>query len=123
MSQAKNNPVKQTEQELFVPGTGLIVKQLKPGRTLEKSQSSISLKTNKKTGPSALQQNLALNGFSYTSVRERDSHQHIAPKIRHLKFSRYVKGLALIPKSHSDVLTQETVVTSLRGLSVNGKAN
>lgn len=124
VSQTKNKPAKESEQELFIPGTGLIAKPLKPGPDLEKSQSTTSLKANKKKGPSAFQQNLTLNGFSCTSLKGTDSSQDIAPKMRHLKFSRYVKGLAFIPKSHSEVFTQQLpVVTGLRGLSVNGNAN
>ncbi|XP_053265153.1 E3 ubiquitin-protein ligase ZSWIM2 isoform X1 [Podarcis raffonei] len=121
MSQAKNKFTKQDEQELFIPGTGLLVKQMKPGHVLEKSQSQIQVRCKKKNN-SECEESLTRNGFNCTCTRSSASSQHSTQKIRNLKFSRYAKGLSLIPKPHADVFTQEAIGTALRGLSVTRNA-
>ncbi|XP_028603776.2 E3 ubiquitin-protein ligase ZSWIM2 isoform X3 [Podarcis muralis] len=121
MSQAKNKFTKQDEQELFIPGTGLLVKQMKPGHVLEKSQSQIQVRCKKKNN-SECEESLTQNGFNCTCTRSSASSQHSTQKIRNLKFSRYARGLSLIPKPHADVFTQEAIGTALRGLSVTRNA-
>ncbi|XP_061464244.1 E3 ubiquitin-protein ligase ZSWIM2 [Rhineura floridana] len=118
-SQAKNKITKQNEQELFIPGTGLLAKQMKPGHVPEKSQECC----NKKKSPSEFEQNLTLSGFSYTCTRNSASSLHSTQTTRNLKFSRYAKGLALTPKPRADVFTQKAIGTALRGLFVNGNAD
>ncbi|XP_053127954.1 E3 ubiquitin-protein ligase ZSWIM2 [Hemicordylus capensis] len=122
-SLAKNMLTKQIEQELFIPGTGLIVKQMKPGCLLEKPQSSLQRFCNKTTSPLEFQQNLTLKSFNYIHMRGTDSSQNSTPNTRNLKFSRYCKGLTLVPKSRAHMVTQKAAITDLRGVSVNRSAN
>uniref|UniRef100_A0ABM5EVZ1 E3 ubiquitin-protein ligase ZSWIM2 isoform X4 n=1 Tax=Pogona vitticeps TaxID=103695 RepID=A0ABM5EVZ1_9SAUR len=116
---AKNSPTKQTEQQLFIPGTGLLAKQMKPGHIAEKTQTSPQGYHNKNV-PSECEQNLTLNGISYTSAGDSVPNLYSTQKARSLKFSRYVKGLVLIPKPDANVFMQKSVGTGLRGLSVYG---
>ncbi|XP_078249753.1 E3 ubiquitin-protein ligase ZSWIM2 isoform X3 [Pogona vitticeps] len=116
---AKNSPTKQTEQQLFIPGTGLLAKQMKPGHIAEKTQTSPQGYHNKNV-PLECEQNLTLNGISYTSAGDSVPNLYSTQKARSLKFSRYVKGLVLIPKPDANVFMQKSVGTGLRGLSVYG---
>nr|XP_020666288.1 E3 ubiquitin-protein ligase ZSWIM2 isoform X2 [Pogona vitticeps] len=84
---AKNSPTKQTEQQLFIPGTGLLAKQMKPGHIAEKTQTSPQGYHNKNV-PSECEQNLTLNGISYTSAGDSVPNLYSTQKARSLKFSR-----------------------------------
>ncbi|KAL7991574.1 hypothetical protein Chor_015830 [Crotalus horridus] len=113
-SQAKHFLAKQSGLDLFIPGTGLSIKQIKPHHVMEVSQSSFQGNCNKKTNSAATEQNLTLNGFSYPSTRDAGSSLLNTQKPKHLKFSRHIKGLVLIPKAHADKFTDKVVGTDLR---------
>lgn len=128
-SQAKLNPVahqansklKQLEENLFIPGTGLRIKQLKPQHVPKTKESQIRCDKNKSTPES--EQDLTLNGFSYPCMRHTDSSQHSTQLARNLKFSRHVKGLALVLKAPRGVLMRKGAVPGLQGLSINGNTD
>lgn len=113
-SQAKHLLANQPGLDLFIPGTGLSIKQIKPHHVTEVSQSSFQGNCNKKKGSAETAQNLTLNGFSYPCTRDAGSSLLNTQKPRHLKFSRHMKGLVLIPKAHADTVTDKIVDTDLR---------
>ncbi|KAM3856353.1 E3 ubiquitin-protein ligase ZSWIM2 [Vipera latastei] len=113
-SQAKHFLAKQSGMDLFIPGTGLSTKQIKSHRVTEVSQSSFQGNYNKKANSAETEQNLTLNGFSYPSIRDAGSTLLNTQKPRHLKFSRHIKGLVLIPKARVDKFTDKVVGTDLR---------
>ncbi|XP_044301134.1 E3 ubiquitin-protein ligase ZSWIM2 isoform X3 [Varanus komodoensis] len=121
-SQAKMYLEKQIEQELFIPGTGLLVQQMKPGLIPDSCFSSPQGCLEKKKSPSESEKKLTLNGLSSTSAGDLNPSLYSTQKIRNLKFSRYVKGLALTPKPRADVFTEKAIGTSLSGLYINGNA-
>lgn len=90
-SQAKNKPAEQAKQELFISGTGLFSEGTKPGCGSEKCEMHCK-------SPSEFEQDLTLNGFSYSQMRSSGSGQPSIRKVENLKFSRYVKGMSLFPK-------------------------
>nr|XP_056717181.1 E3 ubiquitin-protein ligase ZSWIM2 [Euleptes europaea] len=118
-TQAKNKLAEQTEQELFIPGTGLFIKGINPGYGSEKSQ----IHCNKKKSPSEFEQDLTLNGFSYGHMRSAVSGQHSIRKTGNLKFSRYVRGLTFIPKSHSDTHREDGLSADASVHATVGGAN
>ncbi|KAM6461481.1 E3 ubiquitin-protein ligase ZSWIM2 isoform 1-T1 [Liasis olivaceus] len=120
-SQAKSLLAKQPELELFIPGTGLSAKQMKPHHVMEASQGSFQGDCNKK-GSAETEQNLILNGFSYPCTRDSGPSLFSTQKPRNLKFSRHIKGLVLVPKAHVDKFTYKVVGTASR-LCTNGKAD
>ncbi|XP_048339295.1 E3 ubiquitin-protein ligase ZSWIM2 isoform X2 [Sphaerodactylus townsendi] len=99
-TQAKNQLAEQTERELFALGTGLFIKGINPSSGSEKSQ----IHCNKKKSPSEFEQDLTLNSFSHVHTRSADSGQGSVQKTGNLKFSRYLRGLALVPRSHLDTV-------------------
>nr|XP_060636244.1 LOW QUALITY PROTEIN: E3 ubiquitin-protein ligase ZSWIM2 [Anolis sagrei ordinatus] len=108
---------KQSDHELFIPGTGLLSRPMKPGHVLEKTQTRPEECCKETKSQIDLKQNLTVNGFSYTPTRNSGLNLNSIQKARNLKFSRYIKGLALIPKPAA---TQNSVASDLRGLSING---
>ncbi|XP_060113298.1 E3 ubiquitin-protein ligase ZSWIM2 [Heteronotia binoei] len=97
-SQAKNKVAEQADRELFIPGTGLCIQGTKHGLSSEKCQTHCE-------GPSESEQDLTLNGFSYSHTRNFSSGQPSVGKTGNLKFSRYFRGLTLIPRSHPDTIS------------------
>ncbi|XP_054826796.1 E3 ubiquitin-protein ligase ZSWIM2 [Eublepharis macularius] len=89
--QARNKLANQMEKELFIPGTGLFIKQIKPGYGSAKSQ----IHCNTKKNPSEFEQDLILNGFNCSHMRISESGQHSSLKTGHLKFSRYYSKISL----------------------------
>ncbi|XP_026523813.1 E3 ubiquitin-protein ligase ZSWIM2 [Notechis scutatus] len=112
--QPKHLLAKQPGLDLFMPGTGLSIKQIKPHHATEVPQSSFQGKCNKKKNSAETEQNLTLNGFSYPCTRDAGSSLLNTQKPKHLKFSRHVKGLVLIPKAHADKFTDKIVGTDFR---------
>uniref|UniRef100_A0A8C6XKS8 Zinc finger SWIM-type containing 2 n=1 Tax=Naja naja TaxID=35670 RepID=A0A8C6XKS8_NAJNA len=112
--QPKHLLAKQPGLDLFIPGTGLSIKQIKPHHVMEVPQSSFQGKCNKKKNAAETEQNLTLNGFSYPCTRDAGSSLLNTQKPRHLKFSRHVKGLVLIPKAHADKFTNKVVGIDFR---------
>ncbi|XP_070588004.1 E3 ubiquitin-protein ligase ZSWIM2 isoform X1 [Erythrolamprus reginae] len=113
-SQAKHLLAKQPGLDLFIPGTGLSTKQIKPHYVTEASQSSFQGNCNKKKNSAETEQNLTLNGFSFPCTRDAGSSLLNTQKPRQLKFSRHMKGLVLIPKANADKCTNKVVGTDLR---------
>ncbi|XP_077175478.1 E3 ubiquitin-protein ligase ZSWIM2 [Paroedura picta] len=97
-SQAQNKLAGKGEQELFIPGTGLFIQGTKPGHGSEKCQTACK-------GPSEFKQDLILNSYRYDRMRSSGTGPSSIRKTGNLKFSRYVRGLALVPRSHSDTIS------------------
>ncbi|XP_042302387.1 E3 ubiquitin-protein ligase ZSWIM2 isoform X2 [Sceloporus undulatus] len=117
-SQEKNNVAKQNEQELFIPGTGLLSKPMKS--MLRKIQANLQGRCNKMKSQTELDHNLTLSGFTYIPTRHSGPSLNSIQKARNLMFSRYAKGLAHMPKP---TVPLNPIASALRGLSLNGNSH
>ncbi|XP_062819523.1 E3 ubiquitin-protein ligase ZSWIM2 isoform X2 [Anolis carolinensis] len=119
-SEGEIKQAKQSDQDLFIPGTRLLSRPMKPGPVLKKTQARPEECCKETKSQTDLKPNLTLNGFSYNSKRDSGFNLNSIQKARNLKFSRYFKGLALIPKPAA---IQNPVASGLRGLSINGTSH